>query len=348
MRKPFLIGGSKVKAGERQLIDLKLPQRHSHSNLNLPIHVIHGRYDGPSLFVSAVMHGDEIGGIEVIRRLLSLKSLKRLRGTLITIPILNSYGFTTNSRYLPDRRDLNRLFPGSPQGSLGGRLAHLFMKEVVGQCTHGIDLHTAANHRVNLPQIRADLDNPLTRWLAQTFDVPVLINSKLRDGSLRAAVAEKNIPILLYEGGEALRFDEVSIRAALRGIMNVMKALKMVTSRQPLSTSIRGSIAKSTRWVRAPMEGILHAHKSFGNKVLKGETLGTIYDPYDYQEISIEAPLTGLIIGRTNLPVIHEGDALFHIANFNQIGEVTTALEHFGELLDPETEQGVSGMIPIV
>ncbi|MGB5541537.1 MAG: succinylglutamate desuccinylase/aspartoacylase family protein, partial [Gammaproteobacteria bacterium] len=186
-------------------INLPIGRLYTYDNLTMPIEVVNGRRGGPRLFVSAAIHGDELNGVEIIRRLLRHSALQRLRGTLIAVPVVNVHGLLHRSRYLPDRRDLNRSFPGSSRGSLAGRIADLFMREIVANCTHGIDLHTGAVHRENLPHIRANLDDPATLELARAFGVPVLLNSDLRDGSLREAAMEAGIPMLLYEGGEALR-----------------------------------------------------------------------------------------------------------------------------------------------
>ncbi len=216
MTDDFVIGGETIPLRSRRMIELPLPPLYTHSPLTLPVHVVRGAKSGPRLFVSAALHGDELNGTEIIRRLLNQTVLKRLRGTLVAVPIVNVYGLIHQSRYLPDRRDLNRSFPGSVKGSLAARLAHLFMTEIVHNCTHGIDLHTGAIHRSNLPQIRANLDDEETARLADSFGVPVLLNANLRDGSLREAAAEHGIPMLLYEAGEALRFGEVPFMPARR------------------------------------------------------------------------------------------------------------------------------------
>ncbi|MCW8901464.1 MAG: succinylglutamate desuccinylase/aspartoacylase family protein, partial [Gammaproteobacteria bacterium] len=213
----LVINDITIKPGTRMTIDLPAARLYTHAPMSIPVHVVSGKTTGPRLFLSAAIHGDEINGIEIIRRLLKLPALKRLQGTLIAVPMVNVHGIINHSRYLPDRRDLNRSFPGSEKGPLALRLANLFMKEIVEQSTHGIDLHTGAIHRSNLPQIRANLDNDETEKLARAFDVPVIISSNLRDGSLREAAAEFGIPMLLYEAGEALRFDEVAIRAGVKG-----------------------------------------------------------------------------------------------------------------------------------
>ena len=300
----------------------------------MPVQVLCGRRAGPTLFVSAAIHGDELNGVEIIRRLLSVPQLQRLKGTLVAVPIVNLHGVINLSRYFPDRRDLNRSFPGSEGGSLAARVAHLFMTEIVSQATHGIDLHTGAVHRGNLPQIRANLDDEQTLSLAQAFGTPVILNSALRDGSLRMAAMDHNIPILLYEAGEALRFDEVAIRGGVEGIIRVMRELNMLprTRKKAPPTPI---VARSSNWVRAPQSGLFRARGHLGDRVMKDETvLGMVSDPFGESEREIVAPFSGIIIGRLNLPLVNEGDAVYHIARFyrtdlahERVGDYTESLE---------------------
>ncbi len=317
MRAPFEIQGQTVAPGERAVVDLALPKLNSHTRLAMPVHVVHGKKDGPRLFVSAAVHGDELNGVEIIRRLLELKALRRLVGTLLAVPVVNVYGVIHQSRYLPDRRDLNRSFPGSAAGSLAARVAHLFIEEIVRRCTHGIDLHTGAVHRTNLPQIRANLDDPQTERLARAFGVPVLLNSTLRDGSLREAAAEQGIPMLLYEAGEGLRYDEVSIRAGLLGIENVMGALGMIRAPSRPKRQASPFIARSSSWIRAPESGLLRTQVPLGARVKDGDVLGYIGDPYSGTQHPVSARTTGIVIGRVQIPLVHEGEALFHIARFS-------------------------------
>jgi len=324
------INGIAVAAGQRVTVDLPVGQLYTHAPMNMPVHIVNGKQSGPILFVSAAIHGDEIIGVEIIRRLLKLPSLKRLRGSLIAVPIVNIHGFISHSRYLPDRRDLNRSFPGSERGSLAGRLAHLFMEEIVSQSSHGIDLHTGALHRSNLPQIRANLDDPKTERLARAFGVPVLLNSQLRDGSLREAAAEAGIPMLLYEAGEALRFDELAIRAGVSGIVAVMRHLEMLAPSKRRKTSLPDPmIARASSWIRAPQSGILRASVGLGTHVHKGDMLGVISDPFGENEEPVTAPFTGITIGRLNLPLVNEGDALFHVARFDRPRSAASSVEEF-------------------
>lgn len=313
------------------LVDLPMPKLSSHTSLSMPVHVVHGRRDGPTLFVSAAVHGDELNGVEIIRRVLDSKALAKIRGTLIAVPVVNAYGMIHQSRYLPDRRDLNRSFPGSDHGSLAARLAHLFMDEIVRRCTHGIDLHTGAIHRTNLPQIRANLDDPETLRLARAFGVPVLLNSSLRDGSLRAAAGEHGIPMLLYEAGEALRYDEIAIRAGVAGVINVMRELGMLAaSKRRGGTRREPFVARRSGWVRATESGMLSTIAALGGHVEKGEVLGFIDDPYSGTRHPIPSDTDGVVIGRLELPPVHEGDAVYHIARFkDDVADVAEGVEVF-------------------
>ncbi len=314
MREPLVIGEREVRAGENVTIDLPIAQLYTHTPMTMPVHVVRGRKEGPRLFVCAAIHGDEINGVEIIRRLLKLELLKRLRGDLIAVPIVNVPGFLHRSRYLPDRRDLNRSFPGSDKGSLAARMANLFLQEVVSRCTHGIDLHTAAIDRANLPQVRADLSNTDAAGMAQVFLTPVVLNSPLREGSIRQATAGMGIPMIVYECGEALRFDEYSIRTGLRGVVRVMRHLNMLPKPRRQSSGFNTVVADASGWVRAPQSGILRATVALGATVTKGDSLGFISDPFGESESPLLAPYRGVVIGRTTLPLAYQGEALFHIA----------------------------------
>jgi len=333
----FTINGVTIPQGATDTIDLPVGRLYTHAPVTMPIHIINGKKDGPRLFVSAAIHGDEINGVEIIRRLLKLPILKRLKGTIIAVPIVNVHGLINHSRYLPDRRDLNRSFPGSEKGSLAARLANLFMKEIVTKSTHGIDLHTGAIHRSNLPQIRANIDDEETSKLALAFNAPVILSSNLLDNSLRASAADYGIPMLLYEAGEALRFDEVSIRAGVKGIISVMRELSMLPklSRKSKKT-MEPVISRKSSWIRASESGILRAMVPLGGRVKKNTLLGVIADPFGDQEINLLSPFSGIVIGKTNLPLVNEGDGLYHIARFEDIEEVEAKVDEFQEEHMPE------------
>ena len=313
-RESFVISDQALAPGTRTTIDIPLGVLSNHTPMTLPVHVVHGRRDGPTMFVSAAIHGDEVLGVEIIRRLMQASALKTLRGTLMLIPIVNGFGFISHSRYLPDRRDLNRSFPGAANGSLAGRLAHIFMTEVVQRADVGIDLHTGALHRANLPQIRADLEKGDCLALAKSFGAPVILHSDLRDGSLREAAQEEGVDVLIYEAGEALRFEEFAIRAGVKGVLSVMKHLGMVTAKASKAMANKSVMSRSSHWLRAPVGGIFRATKTIGDSVEKGEAIGAIADPFGETEADVVTKAAGIIIGRTNLPVVNQGDALIHIA----------------------------------
>lgn len=331
---PIELAGQKVWPGERKTIDLVVGKLYTHSPITMPVQVLCGHQAGPVMFISAAIHGDELNGVEIIRRLLKVPALKRLKGTLIAVPIVNLHGFINQSRYLPDRRDLNRSFPGSEKGSLAGRVARLFLDEIVERCTHGIDLHTGAIHRSNLPQIRADLDNEETLALAKAFGTPVVLNSNLRDGSLREAANKKGIPVLLYEAGEALRFDELSIRGGVQGILRVMRRLEMLPASRK-KNEFDPIVARSSAWVRAPQDGIFRAKVKQGDRVQKDQTLmAVVSDPFGESEVEIWAPFSGIVIGQLHLPLVNEGEALFHIARFNRTDIAADNIENYQETLE--------------
>jgi hypothetical protein len=346
---PLVIAGHRIEPGTQCDIDLPVALLHTQTPMSMPVRIIRGRREGPRLFVCAAIHGDELNGVEIIRRLNQEKALKRLRGTLITIPIVNVFGVIHHSRYLPDRRDLNRSFPGSERGSLAGRLADLFMTEIVANCSHGIDLHTGALHRENLPHLRVDLSDPETERLARAFGAPVVINSDLRDGSLRQVASERGMPMLLYEAGEALRFDELSIRGGVKGILNVMRELGMLPKRSSRAKRIvEPLVARSSGWVRATESGIFRTYSALGSRVAKGDVLGAIASPFGDNNVELLSPSSGIVIGKSKLPLINEGDALFHIARFQGVKGAVENVEAFTETLSVEEPEDPMGEQPII
>ena len=331
----FEIGGLSIRPGERRTVDLHVSELANHTAMTLPVHVIHSDRPGPALFLSGAVHGDEIVGVEVVRRVIRSEALASLKGTVLAVPIVNSFGFINHSRYMPDRRDLNRSFPGSDRGSLTSVLADLFLREVVRRSNYGIDLHTAALHRTNLPQIRITPDEPALLPLAEAFGAPVILVSKLREGTLRQCARDHGVRVLLYEGGEALRFDEVAIRAAVVGILRVMKHLGMISSADITGGRVPSAVSHSSAWVRAPEGGILRTRFVPGDRVMHGQVIGEIADPLGENGASVVANDTGIIIGRTNLPIANRGDALFHIARIKdaeeseaRIGKIESSLVH--------------------
>lgn len=327
------INGTQILPGERKTIFMPIPSLYNYTPLSMPVHIIRGKNPGPILCVTSTIHGDEVNGVEIVRRLLKKSILKKISGTLIAIPIVNIYGFLNQSRYLMDRRDLNRCFPGSNEGSVAARLAHVLTSEIIDKSTHIIDLHSGSLYRTNLPQIRIDLDAPGTIELAKAFNVPVILHADLREGSLRQYANEKNIPFLLYESGEALRFDELSIRTGVTGIMNVMRSLNMLSTEKRTRDRYVSTITRASYWIRAPFGGIVHPLKQLGKKVEKGEALATIGNPSTTEEHRLISPISGIVIGKSNLPMTHEGAALFHISTFEKLNLVAEQIQYLQESL---------------
>ncbi|NLS14120.1 succinylglutamate desuccinylase/aspartoacylase family protein [Vibrio sp. SM6] len=345
--KSFHILGHEIKPGSRLATEMDVAQLYTHSPLSIPVEVINGKLEGPVLLINAAIHGDELNGVEIVRQMINLLDPKKLKGTVIAVPIVNVFGFIHKSRYLPDRRDLNRCFPGSDKGALASRMAHAFFDTIAKRCDYILDLHTGAIHRTNLPQIRANLSNAETLRIAKAFATPVIIDSALRDGSLRSEAEKCDIPVLTYEAGEALRFDPLSISAGVLGVQRVMQAIGMLRpSRKQLPAPV---IAKSTSWVRAPGNGVLRTQVNLGDKVDEGETLAFISSPLGHDEVALTAPKGGIIIGQQTLPLVNEGDAIFHIAYFKQDDELVEHVveSYIEELGEYDVEPLTTGQIPL-
>lgn len=334
--KPFEIAGQRIAPGQRRTVDLPVSSMSDHTPVTMSVHVVHGKKPGPVMFVSAAIHGDEVIGVEIVRRLLRAPNLDRMAGTLLAIPIVNTFGFLNQSRYLPDRRDLNRCFPGTPSGSLAARLAHMFTHEIVTRSDFGIDLHSAAIQRTNLPQIRISGGSARLRQMADVFGAPVVITSKLRDGSLRVTAADKGVDILLYEAGEGLRFDEYAARTGVMGILRVMHHLGMISSKGIAKPKVRPILCNKSSWTRAPSSGLLRCFKQAGDTVRTGEILGIVADPFGENEIEIICTEGGIIVGRSNLPVVNEGDAVFHIAELPSLEVAQTTLGALAEQIEAQ------------
>ena len=311
-QEPIEIGGTTVAPGCREDIEIHVERLASGPWISIPAIVVHGRRPGPKLSVSAAVHGDEINGVEVIRRLVADVRPEELAGTMIAVPVVNQLGFMSGQRYLPDRRDLNRSFPGSPRGALAGRLAHLFMAEIISRCEYGIDLHSGSDNRANLPQIRADLDDGRTLAVAEAFGAPLMLHARLRDGSLREAATQAGMAMLLFEGGEDNRYDNYAIDAAYDGVRRVLELLGMFDGAP--GTSGTPVISRESRWARAQRGGLLRAEVELGDRVESRQVLGQLSDIFGRGNLAVRAPFDGIVIGQTRSPRANQGDALFHIA----------------------------------
>lgn len=335
LRPSFAIGTVRVRAGARREVSLPITRLITGAEVSLPVHVLHGREEGPTVWIDGAIHGDEVVGIEIVRRVLQQVSAREIRGTLIAVPIVNVLGTMTGDRYLPDRRDLNRSFPGSARGSLAARIAHLMMTEIVAKSDVGIDLHTASDRRSNLPQIRCDLEDERTRELGEAFGAPVLYHARLRDGSLRSAAVDRGARVLLYEAGEAWRFDEWAITAGVDGVLRVLVRLGMIDPPPGLEDPEHPSdVCWRSGWVRARRTGILRLDAQLGQKVREGERLGELLNSFGRRLALVKADRDGIVIGRTEAPLVNSGDALVHIGS----PEPGTGEEADGGLTDPADE----------
>ena len=316
--KSLRIGDFTILPGTQCKIELPVAKLYTDADVSLPVQIIRGLKDGPTIFISAAVHGDELNGIEIIRRLINKPSFRILRGTVIAVPMVNVYGVVNQSRYMPDRRDLNRCFPGSSKGSLAARVAHIFLTQIVKHCDYGIDLHTGAIHRSNLPQIRGDMNDQETKTLAEVFAVPVILHSNLVDGSLRESAVNNKTKVLLYEAGEALRFDYFSINAGIKGIENVLRHLAMMPKKTAKRKLKAPYIAHSSGWLRANASGVVNHLVALGDQVTAGDILAEIGSPYGEILGVVTAIRSGILIGKQNIPLVQEGEAMFHIAYFSE------------------------------
>ncbi|MFT5468500.1 MAG: putative deacylase [Verrucomicrobiales bacterium] len=308
----LLIGGKEFAPGESGVVDIHVGNLVTHDDLHLSVHVRRGEKPGPRLLLTAALHGDEINGVEILRQVLRRRILRKLRGDLIVIPIVNEPAFVGRSRYMPDRRDLNRLFPGSKTGSLGSKLARALSAEVAPHCTHGIDFHTGAVNRPNLPQIRICADVSGTADLARAFGAPAVLDAPVRPGSFREVFHSAGKPMLMFEGGEADVLDPATIRIGVRGVLSVMRQLGMLpgTPRSDFSQTI----CSESWWERAPCGGLFKPVVEMGKTVEPETLLGMIADPFGGKETQVLAQREGIVIGRAKQAVVDEGDGLFHVA----------------------------------
>jgi uncharacterized protein len=309
---PITVAGVTIEPGERRDVAPLASESYTGDRATLPMAVINGAEDGPRVFVTAAIHGDELNGIEVCRRLLDLLDPAALRGSIVVVPIVNVLGVQFGSRYLPDRRDLNRSFPGSHGGSMAARIARLVTEQVITGSDAGIDLHTAANHRTNVPQVRI-ADDERALELAVTFGAPFVMHAPLRPGSLRAVALDLGVPVLTFEGGQPLRFDEDAIDVALRGIRRVLARLGMVDD-SPEPAATEPMVLEASRWLRAERGGVLELHVAAGDLVHTGQPLWTTTSPLGAERASVAADTDGYVIGATTLPLVQPGQAVLHVA----------------------------------
>jgi hypothetical protein len=312
------VSGIAIQPGETREIYLKVSESFLSSSILIPVTVIRGKKPGPTAFVSAAIHGDEINGTDIVRRLIFDLDHEQLSGTLIAIPVVNIPGFLGQTRYLPYHRDLNRFFPGSKNGHNAQRVAHRIFKEVVSKCDFGIDLHTASSGRANLPHVRGDMSDPEVRKLARAFGATVMVNQVGIRGSLRREATKAGVPTILFEAGEAGRFSKRVSQAGLRGVINVLAEMKMLPASAGQKRPPFQVIVRESEWIRAEKGGILDLDIRPGDLIYKGDVIGEILNPFGRTVTQIRAPATGIIIGITTQPITVPGTGIAHVARLKK------------------------------
>lgn len=309
--KPIKIDDHIIEPGEIKTVDYDIARLPSGMMITMPIHVYRSVEEGPVLLLSGGLHGDEVNGIETIRRMIAEGLFNKLHaGTILAIPILNLFGFLNYSRDVPDGKDVNRSFPGDANGSLASRVAFRITKNILPIIDYGIDFHTGGAQRTNYPQIRYAVSDKNSEILARAFGAPFTLNSNLIPKSLRHQSSKMGKPIIVYEGGESLRIDEFAIDEAIEGTKRVMQFLGMMKEQHQEKESV---FCNDTTWVRAQRSGIFKPFVVSGEQVQKGQPIGVINDPFGQYEIKVMSKATGFLIGHNNSPVVLQGDALFHI-----------------------------------
>ena len=315
---PFSLSGIRVYPGQKKEIYLKVSESFLAAPIQIPVTVIRGVSDGPTGFVVAGIHGDEINGADIVRRLIFDVDHARLSGTLIAIPVVNIPGFLAQSRYLPYHRDLNRFFPGKLPGNNAELFASLIFTQIVEKCDFGIDLHTAAAGRLNLPHIRGDLTHAGVRKLAQAFGATILMDQTGVKGSLRREATEQGVPVILFEAGETSRFSRKISLIGLQGVLNALAGMGMLPrSKQKTKVPYR-VIVKHSDWVRADNGGILDLTVNPGDLVYEGSMLGSILNPFGRTVTEVRAPCTGIVVGVTTAPLTIPGTGVVHIARLKK------------------------------
>lgn len=330
---PLHLVSETIQPGEVLSLALPLPELFSCAPFYMPIEVAHGKEKGPVLLITAAIHGNELNGAEIINRLLKEPLLQKLAGTIIAVPVVNVYGLINRSRNLPGGKPLNSSFPGSDKGTHAARFADLFIQELFAKADICLDLQTGAQNYAHLPQLFIDLDNPISHKLALAFGCPVISEGKFREGSLGYYAQKQEKPFLVYEAGEAMRFDEHAISTGLQGALQLLEELGMVPGKKEAKTpTIQSVFAKGNRWVRSLTSGVSYAKCSLGDHVKKGDVLSVMKDLFGSKEITkVHALEEGIIVGINNLPFVYEGESLFQLATFSKTSQAAAALEEWKE-----------------
>lgn len=303
--------GQAIAPGETRNLRLKVTERRSGTPVRLPLQIRRAEQPGPSVFVTGAIHGDEINGTGAIQRLLVDPDFQITRGTLVLVPVLNIMGFERHSRYLPDRRDLNRSFPGSPMGSFASRMAYRIFDEIVGRCDYGIDLHTASVRRTNYPNIRGDLSDPAVHRLAMAFGCEVILDGAGPDGALRQEALRAGCPTIVMEGGEVSKVEPGIVQSAVRGIKNVLRELEMLEG--PVDRPKYQVVIRQSKWLRASHGGFMQFHVKPGDPVERDQPIATTFDLLGAVQATQASPFDAVVIGMTTLPAVSPGEPICNL-----------------------------------
>jgi len=310
--------GQTIAKGKGALVNLDIAKLHTRTKIQVPIIIERGKKDGPTLLITGGIHGNEINGIEIVRQLVAKKYNKPESGMVICIPVVNVFGFLNQKRQFPDGRDLNRVFPGSPRGSLASRFAYHLIKEIVPLADFCIDYHTGGDSRFNVPQIRVGGEDPESFALAKVFNPPFIIQSARKEKSFRETLYKLQKKVLLFEGGKSIHIDKTVTQMGIAGSLRVMQHLGMREFGQEIDNLVVKAyepvILHNTLWLRAKYSGMFHPFVDLGKMVKKGEVLGSISGPFGYFERKIKAQHSGYVICINEAPIVTQGDAIFHIS----------------------------------
>jgi len=343
---PLDIAGTRVSLGEVRDIEVIASESPAGNPVTVPVRVWRGEQPGPTVAVTGTVHGDEINGLGAVRTLILEPGFELRRGTLLLAPVISVPAFERHSRYMPDRRDPNRAFPGSATGSLTARFVHAVFHQIILKADYLIDLHSAAQRRTNYPNVRTDLDHPQAAELADMFGSEMVVHGKGPEGSLRRAAVEAGVPAIILEAGEPWKFEPAMMEVAVRGVGNVVARLGMIDA-TPHTPQFRVR-ARETRWVRSDHGGVLRFHVGPGDDVDAEQVLATVTTLLGHELGRLAAPESGVVLGMTTMPTVVPGDPVCHIA-FPEDGieEIRRSRRRArGETLDERLREGLSaGMV---
>ena len=316
--KNITIGGTTVKPGQNKLVQIGIDRLPTGTMIDIPVYVFNSKKPGPTILIQAGLHGDEINGIEIVRRLLAEKKLNIIKGAVIAVPILNIFGFIHFSRDVPDGKDVNRSFPGTKSGSMASRIAYHYTSEILPHVDMGIDLHTGGGQRHNYPQIRFTEEDENSIRLAEVFNAPISFPSSLIKGSFRNTAFKMGKPIIVFEAGESMRFDDYSILEGAKGILNILEHFEMLPSSD--NERFNGQVSvrlQNRKWLRAPTAGMFIPKITNGSEIKKGQIIGIVSDTFGRRTKNIKAPFDGVVFCINHQAVINQGEALFHVGMRN-------------------------------